>query len=371
MFVKNIELENFRNYNKEFFEFSDGVNLICGSNAQGKTNALEAICLLSTMKLFRTNQKKEAIKFDESACKITSLFETQNRDFTLKLKIQQNKTLEILRNDVKIKKQADTIGLLKTVLFCPDDLFLIRDGAATRRKFLDMALCQLRPHYAAALEEYNRLLEHKIRILRDSEQKPALLDLLDDFTLKMSQYGAQIVIRRAKFIKTLENKASLIHSDISGGKEILTMDYKTVSTVVNPEDIGRTVANQLYEHAMSHRSAEIASRSCLSGPHKDDMLISINGNRASSYGSQGQIRTCALSLKLAERELFFDDSGEYPVLLLDDVLSELDKKRQDFVLNHIDGGQVFITCCEEELAHRINTGKIFYINNGGICNTFV
>jgi len=252
------------------------------------------------------------------------------------------------------------------VLFCPEDLYLIREGAAARRGFLDDCICQLRPRYALALAEYKRLHEHKTRILRDSEEKPSLLDALDEFSMSMAKAGALLIHYRAHFIKRLCQAAPAIHGDFSGGRERLTLRYETVSTVTDPEAGPQVIFQQLLQHQEEHRAAEIASRQCLSGPHKDDLLVEIDGQAAKSYASQGQTRTAALSLKLAAREIFQQDTGEYPVLLLDDVLSELDPRRQEFVLNRIRGGQVFITCCEDDRLPQLLGGRIFHVKNGTV-----
>lgn len=366
MVLRTLKLHNFRNYGDAAFTFGEGVNLVCGRNAQGKTNLLEAVSALSTMRLFRTGQKKDGLRFGEDAAAVEGAFSAQGRDFTLELRLFRRKSMEIYRNGVRLRRQSDAAGLLQSVLFCPDDLYLVREGAAVRRRFLDTALCQLRPRYAQILEEYNRLLEHKTRILRDSEEKPALLGLLDDFSLRMAQFGAQLIRRRAHFVRALAGKARDIHGEIAGGREALSLSYRTVSGVGDPFAPAPELAAQLYAHALAHRAAEVSARSCLSGPHKDDLVLEIDGRPAAAYGSQGQVRTCALALKLAERDLFFDDTGEYPLLLLDDVLSELDRGRQDFVLNRIRGGQVLITCCEEELAAKVGSGAVFRIEGGRV-----
>lgn len=364
MWLDTLNLRDFRNYTAQSFTFDHGVNLIYGENAQGKTNLLESIAALSTMKLFRTSQKKDGIRFGAENGSIHADFRAQNRDFTLEILFSHQKALEILRNNIKMRRQADAIGILKSVLFCPEDLNLVRDGAVARRRFLDTAICQLRPQYSAALGEYNKLLDHKTRILRDSDIKPALLELLDDFTLRLASFGAQLIHRRALFLRVLAEQATQIHTEIAGGSENLQLTYRTVKAIVDPLAPTSTLAEKLLEDMLQHRAAEISARSCLIGPHRDDIVLQINGNSAAAFASQGQVRTCALALKLAERELFFMDCGEYPLLLLDDVLSELDKKRQDFVLNKISGGQVFITCCEDELASKIKTGKIIEIFQG-------
>lgn len=199
-------------------------------------------------------------------------------------------------------------------------------GRGGLRRFLDSAICQLRPRYEQALSEYNRLYDHKVRILRDWQENLSLLSTLDDFNLRMAQTGALIVHYRAHFIRRLQESAPAIHRDFSGGKEELSLRYETVSTVTDPLAGAKTILPQLLEHQQAHRQAELDSRQCLSGPHKDDLAVEIDGNPAKTYGSQGQTRTAALSLKLAQREIFFQETGEWPVLLLDDVLSELDHR---------------------------------------------
>ena len=265
---------------------------------------------------------------------------------------------------MRLKSAGELSGVLNTVLFCPEDLSLIRDGAAARRRFLDECICQLRPRYAMALAEYKKLYEHKIRILRDWTEKPSLLDALDEFSLRMAQTGAVLIHYRAHFIRRLQEVVPPIHSDFSGGRERLDLRYETVKTVTDPEAPMRDILSQLLEHQESHRQAELESRQCLSGPHKDDLAVDLDGVSAKTYASQGQTRTAALSLKLGCREIFFHDTGEWPVLLLDDVLSELDHRRQEFVLNRIAGGQVFITCCEDDRLEGLGEGSTFHIYNG-------
>lgn len=365
-----IKLENFRNYKNEEICFSSGINVLCGKNAQGKTNVLEAITALSTMRLFRTSQKKECIKFNENNTNIKGEFETQCNKFTLQIKISKQKPTEVFKNNVKIKRQNDIKGLIKTVLFCPDDLYLVRAGASQRRKFIDMALCQLRPNYDKVLSEYERVLAHKNKILKYSEKKPEMLNLLDDFSIRLAYLGAIIIHYRVRYIKKLAKKAYILHNLVAPCEK-LEIKYKTVSTIKDKFADVKQIEKNLVEHAQSHKKAEIATKSCLSGPHKDDIEIRISGFLASSFASQGQIRTCALVLKLAEREMFFDDYGEYPVLLLDDVLSELDINRQDFVLNKINEGQVIITCCDFEILRKINAGKIFFVENGRVLTNII
>ena len=231
---------------------------------------------------------------------------------------------------------------------------------------MDLSLCQLRPRYAEALAEYSRLYEHKTRILRDSEDFPGLLDTLPEFNQRLCLVGAVLIRYRASFCEKLRQYAAQAHAECSGGREELTLAYKTVKTVTDPLAEQAVIAQQLMDHQQSHYAAEIASRLCLSGSHKDDIEVSVNGHSARQYCSQGQVRTAALALKLAEREIHKDTFGEYPVMLLDDVLSELDPLRQEYVLNRIAGGQVFITCCENDRLDTLLTGKVFHVKNGEV-----
>ena len=232
---------------------------------------------------------------------------------------------------------------------------------------MDTALCQLRPRYAAALAEYNRIYEHKTRILRDAEERPDLLATLPDFNERLVRFGAVIIHYRQQFAVRLNEYAAIHHLECSGGKERLEIQYQTVSSVTDPAADVVVLIEQLRDHMKRHQVAERASRLCLSGPHKDDLLVTIDGREAKQFASQGQTRTAALALKLAEREIYKNATGEYPVLLLDDVLSELDPKRQEFVLNRINGGQVFITCCEDDRLPQMLGGRVFHVEHGAIC----
>lgn len=365
MRIDALSLDFFRNYVHLDAVFDPSINVIYGDNAQGKTNLLEAVGYLSGVS-HRARYDKELIQFGVDHAFLKGTVFSRERDFILEAELNRGTRRVLRANGVKLKNSGELSGTFQTVFFCPEDLFLIREGAAARRNFLDDCICQLRPRYALALAEYRRLHEHKTRILRDSEEKPSLLDTLDEFSLSMAKAGAVLIHYRAHFIKRLCQTAPAIHGDFSGEREQLTLRYETVSTVSDPEAGPQVILQQLLQHQESHRAAEIASRQCLSGPHKDDVGVEIDGRSAKQFASQGQTRTAALSLKLAAREIFQQDTGEYPVLLLDDVLSELDPKRQEFVLNRIRGGQVFITCCEDDRLPRLLGGKVFHVKNGTI-----
>ena len=366
MMVRSVTLDYFRNYVHLQAEFSPQVNVIYGENAQGKTNLLEAIAYLSAARSHRARYDKELILFGVNHGFLKAEVLAREREFILEARLGRGERRQLYSNGVRLKSAGELSGILKTVLFCPEDLYLIREGGAARRRFLDSAICQLRPRYAEALSEYGRLYDHKTRILRDWTEKPSLLDTLDEFNLRMAQTGAVIIHYRAHFIRKLQEFAPAIHRDFSGGREQLELTYETVSSIRDPLAPTRELLPALLAHQEAHRQAELDSRSCLSGPHKDDLLVELDGVSAKTYASQGQTRTAALSLKLAEREIHFQDSGEYPVLLLDDVLSELDLRRQEFVLNRIRGGQLFITCCEEERLEQLKDGRVFHIREGAL-----
>ena len=346
MKLRRIVLDGFRNYTDFTTDFSPGVNVIWGENAQGKTNLLEAIGFLSGARSHRARGDKELISFHRDRGTITAEVTSRGRDFLLEVQLFRGARRRLSVNHVKCKTAAELGGIVQTVLFCPEDLALIKAVAAARRSFLDHAICQLRPRYAEALAQYSKLLDHKTRILRDWEKHPSLLDVLEDFNEAMARAGALVIHYRAHFVRKLAEKAAQIQTEFSGGRETLALHYATVSTVRDPRGPTVELYKDLRRHQDSHAKAERDARSCLSGPHKDDLMARINGQPARQYASQGQTRTAALSLKLAERELFREDTGQWPILLLDDVLSELDARRQDFVLRRITGGQVILTGCE-------------------------
>ena len=361
----NIELHNFRNYRELFLEFDSGVNLLVGDNAQGKTNLLEAIGYLGSGKSFRTQKTNEMILLGQEFCEIRGNIYSQERQQELRwLLFDRQKPRQLYRNGVKKKTAGDISGVLSTVLFCPEDLMVLKGGASGRRRLSDVSLCQLRPNYEAALTEYNRILEQKSKILKDRYENPGLLDILPEYNTRLCQVGALLISYRARFYDALGKAAKVCHETFSGGKEEFFLSYKTVSTVTDPFAPVKELTDRLQEHLESHYRAELESAQCLTGPHKDDFDVTLSGLSVKTFGSQGQTRTAAISLKMAQRELMEKESGELPVLLLDDVLSELDPGRQDFILNQIENGQVFITCCEPGRFTKL--GKTIQIANGEI-----
>jgi len=365
MRIDRLYLQHFRNYTELTADFVPGVNLIVGDNAQGKTNMMEAITYLSRGRSFRTRKEQELIQFDQEFCELNcDIFSYDRKQNIRMLLFSGRRPRQIFLGGVKQKTAAQLQGKLNTVLFCPEDLLILKSGASARRKLLDNAICQIRPTYERALTEYSRLQDQKSRILKDRFEQPSLLEILPEYNARMAQTGAIIISHRAAFMKLLAEYAGIYHSECSGGKEDLELQYQTVSTVTDPLASPQVIYQQLREHQQSHYRAELESMQCLSGPHKDDFEALLKGKSIKSFGSQGQTRTAAISLKLAEREILKQDTGEEPILLLDDVLSELDPLRQDFVLNKIRTGQVFITCCEKEKLTQL--GQVITIENGSL-----
>ena len=365
MALNSIELRDFRNYVNLKLDFEPGVNLIVGDNAQGKTNLLEAISYLGSGKSFRAQKTGEMIRFGADFADIEGKIYSQDREQTVRwVLFSGSRPRQLWRNGVKKKTAADISGVMSTVLFCPEDLMVLKSGASARRRLGDHALCQLRPNYDAALTEYNRILETKNRILKDHKDNPAVLEILPEYNTRLCQVGALLISYRARFFEGLGKATSVYHGQFSGGNEEFSLSYKTVSTVRDPFAPVAELVSDLQAHLESHYRAELNSCQCLTGPHKDDFSVALNGIDLKAYGSQGQTRTAAISLKLAQRELMKRESGQEPVLLLDDVLSELDPGRQDFVLNQIVSGQVFITCCEPGRFTKL--GKTIEIEKGTV-----
>jgi len=364
MTVNEIFLDGYRNHRATHAKFSPGVNVIHGRNGQGKTNLIEAVYYLASGRSFRTASDKELISFDNDRAAIRANIVSGGREQMLETEFMRGRRRILRANGVKLKKSIDLAGRLAVVLFIPDDLDMIKSGAAVRRKLMDHALSQLRPGYLAALTEFNRLYDHKTRILRDNN--PSLLPLLDDFDQALAEQSARLIYYRAGYSDLLSQRAAKNHGEFSGGVETLSIRYKTVGGIDAFGKKPRDLLPELLEHQRAHRQAELRAELCLSGAHKDDLEIEINGISARKFASQGQARTAAVSIKLAERDIHFEDRGEDPIFLLDDVLSELDAQRQDFILSRILRGQVMVTCCDEIQAVRNYGDTILRVENGAV-----
>lgn len=361
MKIHSLSLKNFKNYRQETFSFSDRINVICGENAQGKTNLLESIFFLSCVKPIHAKKERDLILFGENSASIQA--EAMSSDHAMQIDIElSNGPRKIFVNGIREPKVTEYIGHIKSVLFIPDDLSMIKDGPSIRRRFLNIAISQLKPNYIHYLSKYNRVLEQKNKLLK---QQSAIDDtLLDVYNEKLAQIGAYLISYRFSFIDQISEETQKNHHEMSKNREILQIVYKTDRYVSDFSKDTNHFADALYQHMCERRAAEKESCSCLIGPHRDDLIFLIDDKNARDFASQGQIRTAILATKLAERDVFFKNTGEYPILLLDDVLSELDTLRQNYVLNKIDCGQVFITSCENLISPSLSRGKIFTIGQG-------
>ena len=360
MKIKNIHLENFRNFESFDVDFDD-VNIIWGENAQGKTNLIEAIYLFTGAKSFRGAKDRELLRFNSEKSRLKIEFESEKRDENAEIEITNHRLAKL--NGVKKKSAAELGEEIKAVIFSPVHLSMIKDGPKERRRFVDGALCQLKANYRMLLKEYARALEQRNSLLKDLYKHPELDGMLYIWNQNLAKTGAKIIYQRLKYIEALLPYVEDIYSGISSNREKIEIKYCGCADFnADIENIEKKLLSAFGESY----SADIMNATTSKGPHRDDIEILINGNSARIYGSQGQQRSCVLALKLAEAALLEKMTGIKPVALLDDVMSELDEKRQDYILNKIKGLQVFITCCDKEQILRLKNGKTFQIKNGVI-----
>lgn len=361
MKINSINIENFRNIEKLDLDFDD-VNIIYGQNAQGKTNLIEAIYLFTGSKSFRGVKDRELIRFGCNFSKLKIDFESENRNQTAEIRIDGKRTAYL--NGIK-KKSPSALGEeLKAVIFSPVHLSMVKDGPSERRRFIDNALCQLKYNYRNVLKEYNRALSQRNMLLKDITKNSSLADMLYIWDKNLATTGAKIIYQRNKYVEALLPFAKEVFDGLSGGREEIDLvlkgpfDYRDLSL--------KEIENKLLITFEKSRGSDFMNRITTAGPHRDDMEILINSKSARTYGSQGQQRSCVLALKLAEASLLKEMTQNEPLALLDDVMSELDITRQDYILNHIKNWQVFITCCDADTVLRLKKGKTFHIENGGI-----
>lgn len=360
MKIKNINIENFRNIKELSLEFED-VNIIWGENAQGKTNLIEAIFLFTGSKSFRGAKDSQLIKMGENQSKLRIDFEGSNRSQNAEIRIGNKR--EAYLNGVKKKSASMLSDEIKAVIFSPVHLNMIKEGPGERRKFVDAALCQIKSNYRNLLKEYNRCLDQRNILLKDLKHNPELDSLLYIWNKNCAICGAKIIYQRLKYIEALSPFVKDIFSGISGGKEEIELKYRSF------DDFSADTAQiekKLLRALENNKIQDMMNRSTSVGPHRDDIEILINGISARIYGSQGQQRSCVLALKLAEANLLEQITKKEPIALLDDVMSELDEKRQDYILNHIKNRQVFITCCDKETILKLKKGKTFHIEKGNL-----
>ncbi|GAA0467658.1 DNA replication/repair protein RecF [Alkalibacillus silvisoli] len=366
MYIKELAIKNYRNYDELSLKFDNQINVIIGENAQGKTNLMESIYVLAFTKSHRTSKDKELIKWDSDYGKIKGSVFKRNRSFPLELIFSQ-KGKKAKFNHIEQKRLSDYIGSLNVVMFAPEHLNLVKGSPQERRKFIDMEIGQIKPIYIYHLGQYQKILKQRNALLKDLQrQKQTDRTMLKVLTDQLIEHGSIVLERRLEFLKKLREWALPIHKGISRGLEQLTISYDAsidVSEDINLERIIETYTS----HHDSIEDREIERGTTLAGPHRDDLFFFVNDRNVQTYGSQGQQRTTALSLKLAEIELIKHEVGEYPILLLDDVLSELDDQRQSHLLNTIQGKvQTFVTTTSISGIHHetLNQAEIFNIHNG-------
>ena len=364
MIVKKLKFENFRNLsNSEIFP-CEKVNVIYGDNAQGKTNLIEAIWLFCGGHSFRGAKENELIHFEDNFFRLSMDFNSFERDQNAEIAFSQNKK-KIKLNGVDKNSSSYLTEVFSCVVFSPENMTLVKRGPSLRRKFLDGAITQQRIRYAAALSKYNQIINQRNALLKDIYKHKELKETLPIWDDSLSVTGAIILKERLEYIKELKVYAQKFHDDISCNKEKLDIEYIS-NAGVTEEDSIEVITEKLREAYEKSRKDDYHTGYTNIGPHRDDMDIRINGISAKTFGSQGQQRSAVLSLKLAQAEMLFIKNNEKPVILLDDVLSELDPKRQDFLLNKVDSYQVFVTCCEESNKEQLKNGKVFYINDGEV-----
>lgn len=357
MIIKSLELADFRNYDCLEISFDKGTNILYGDNAQGKTNILEAIYVSATTKSHKGSKDKEIIHFDKEEAHIRTYLQKEDDEIRVDMHLRKNKSKGIAIDGQKIKKAADLMGLLNIVFFSPEDLGIIKNGPSERRRFADMELCQLDSFYLYNLNHYNRIINQRNKLLKDMYFQPELRETLNIWDSQLVSFGSKIIERRAQFATQLCEIITEIHRKLSGGKEELIIQYEPDVTIEEFETKMR----------MSQEK-DIRAKVTSVGPHRDDFSFIVNGIDIRKYGSQGQQRTAALSLKLSEIELVKKISKDTPVLLLDDVLSELDSNRQNYLLNSIGNIQTIITCTglDEFINNRFEINKIFKVTNGSV-----
>ena len=357
MFIESIELSDYRNYSHLHIDFHKGTNVLYGDNAQGKTNILESVYVCSTTKSHRGSKDKEIIRFGADEAHIKMMVRRDEIPYRIDMHLKKNKAKGVAVNGVPIKKASELFGIVNVIFFSPEDLNIIKNGPAERRRFVDLELCQLNKLYVYNLVQYNKTVIQRNKLLKDMDYNTSLKDTLPMWDEQLLKYGTELIIMRSEFIKELNPLIAGIHAGLSGGKETLSIAYEPNVT-----------ADNFREQLAKNQFQEIKQRQTLTGPHRDDLNFIVNGTDIRRFGSQGQQRTSALSLKLSEIELVKRSIHDTPVLLLDDVLSELDSNRQNYLLNSIHDTQTLITCTglDEFVKNRFQINKIFKVVQGTV-----
>ena len=357
MYIKSLELKNYRNYQNLQLDFDKGTNIFYGDNAQGKTNILESVYICGTTKSHKGSKDKEIIRFGEEESHIRMMVKKDELSYKIDMHLRKNKAKGVAINGLPIKKARELFGIVNLVFFSPEDLNIIKNGPAERRRFLDSEICQLSRLYMIELANYNKVVAQRNKLLKEISFSGRMADTLEIWDEQMVRYGTSIISERKKFISRLNDILSEIHQNLTGGKEQILITYEP-----NVSEEGFS------EELKAGRERDLRFGQSYTGPHRDDFCVRVNDIDIRKYGSQGQQRTSALSLKLAEIELVKQLIHDTPVLLLDDVLSELDSNRQNYLLNSIHDIQTIITCTglDEFVKNRFHINKVFFVREGTI-----
>ena len=367
MYCKKISVRNFRNIPEAEVTFSEGVNILLGENAQGKTNLLEAIFYPSVGRSFRGAHTPEMIRFGESFAEIDLNFRDTKRDQEIKVRIFRDKQRQIEKNGMKMEKLSDIVGSFRAVLFCPEHLSMIKDGPSQRRSYMDMAISRMAPMYIHSLQKYNYLLHQRNALIKSAYSDRGTFDAtIELWSEQLAHEAAFISEMRLKFIRRVSGYVAECFSEMTGERERPTVVFDGSSGQPEQEYLDREKTKEKYYALLtSSYDREISAGATLWGIHKDDLDIRLNGKSARIYGSQGQQRSLALALKLAEGEICREEFGDYPVFLFDDVLSELDGTRREYLLHKIKDKQVILTSCEPSLLSELSDVRRIMVSDGG------
>ncbi len=368
MIFRKIYLKNFRNIEEMELLPGEKVNIICGENAQGKTNLMEALWLFTGAKSFRQTKDSEFIRFGEEKANLKAEFFSENREQNAEISFSPSKSLK--KNGIDIKSSAEYAGTIGGVVFSPSHMNLFRDGPKERRRLIDTSLCQLYPKYLSVLADYKKVLDQRNTVLKDARYHSGLIDMIDIYDEQLARLGGTIIRTRVSYCKNLNKKAAEIYKGMSGAREEFFAEY--ITTVLSEDEHADSsmstadFAQKFYDALQNSRNYDFEHGSTSVGPHRDDLEVTLDKMPVRSFGSQGQQRSCILSLKLGEAKMLGEAMGEPPLILLDDVMSELDSLRRDYILNSIGESQIFLTCCDKELFSGLEDGKVFIMQKGSL-----
>lgn len=368
MIFRKIYLKNFRNIEEMELLPGEKVNIICGENAQGKTNLMEALWLFTGAKSFRQTKDSEFIRFGEEKANLKAEFFSENREQNAEISFSPSKSLK--KNGIDIKSSAEYAGTIGGVVFSPSHMNLFRDGPKERRRLIDTSLCQLYPKYLSVLADYKKVLDQRNTVLKDARYHSGLIDMIDIYDEQLARLGGTIIRTRVSYCESLNKKAAEIYKGMSGAREEFFAEY--ITTVLSEDEHADSsmstadFAQKFYDALQNSRNYDFEHGSTSVGPHRDDLEVTLDKMPVRSFGSQGQQRSCILSLKLGEAKMLGEAMGEPPLILLDDVMSELDSLRRDYILNSIGESQIFLTCCDKELFSGLDDGKVFIMHKGSL-----